>query len=99
MTSAIYDGGKRPSYARTRDGPMLCRGRVTIIHGFMLRSRASFFRWLRVAAAGGFVVWLAARAGVEAIARQLSEIDLALLAAALALLFADTSRKPGTGAS
>lgn len=59
----------------------------------MLRTRASFFRWLRVAAAGGFVVWLAARAGVEAIARQLSEIDLALLAAALALLFADNLAK------
>ena len=59
----------------------------------MLSSRATLFRWLRVAAAGGIVVWLAARAGVEAIARQFHEIDLALLAAALALLFADSLAK------
>ena len=54
---------------------------------------ATLFRWLRVAAAGGIVIWLAARAGVEEIARNFTEIDLALLAAALALLFADSLAK------
>lgn len=59
----------------------------------MLMSRALFFRWLRVAAAGGIVAWFAARAGIAAIAQHFAEIDIVLLSAALALLFADSLAK------
>jgi uncharacterized protein (TIRG00374 family) len=65
----------------------------SIIDASMLMSRAIFFRWLRVAAAGGIVAWFAARAGFAAIAQHFAEIDIALLAAALALLFADSLAK------
>jgi uncharacterized protein (TIRG00374 family) len=64
-----------------------------IIVAGMRFSYATLFRWLRIAAAGGIVIWLAARAGVEAIARNFTEINLVLLAAALALLFADSLAK------
>lgn len=64
-----------------------------IIDVFMLMSRAVFFRWLRVAAAGGIVAWFAARAGFATIAEHFAQVDIALLAAALALLCADSLTK------
>jgi uncharacterized protein (TIRG00374 family) len=59
----------------------------------MSLTRATTFRWLRAAAALAIVGWLASRAGLEAIARHLSGVDLALLGAALALLFVDSLAK------
>ena len=59
----------------------------------MQYARATIFRWLRVAAAAGIVAWLVSHAGLDAIARQFSGIDIPLLAAAVALLFADSLAK------
>lgn len=56
-------------------------------------ARATVFRWLRVTAAAAIVAWLASRAGLAEIARQFSGIDLGLLAAAVALLLADSLAK------
>jgi hypothetical protein len=59
----------------------------------MQYARATIFRWLRVAAAVAIVVWLANRAGLDEIVRLFSGIDIPLLGAAVALLFADSLAK------
>lgn len=55
--------------------------------------REKIFPWLRLGVAVAIVGWLATRAGVQAIAQQYSRIDLPLLIAALALMFADSLAK------
>jgi hypothetical protein len=59
----------------------------------MQLEREKVFFWLRFGLAGAIVAWLVHRAGVEALARQFATVDIALLTAALALLFADSLAK------
>jgi uncharacterized protein (TIRG00374 family) len=56
-------------------------------------TRARIFPWLRLGVAVAIVAWLASRAGFDAIADQYARIDLPLLIAALALMFADSLAK------
>ncbi len=56
----------------------------------MHSSRENRFPWLRLGAAAAIVCWLATHAGVDAIAHEYSRIDLPLLIAALAFMFADS---------
>ncbi len=56
----------------------------------MHSSRENRFPWLRLGAAAAIVGWLATHAGVDAIAHEYSRIDLPLLIAALAFMFADS---------
>jgi len=56
-------------------------------------SRATTFKWLRLVAAMAIIVWLAARAGVDDILLRFSHVDVPLLCAALALMFADSLAK------
>lgn len=55
--------------------------------------RERIFPWLRLGVAVAIVGWLASHAGFEAIAHAYSRIDLPLLVAALALMFADSLAK------
>jgi len=59
----------------------------------MQPARERIFTWLRLGVAVAIVGWLATRAGIDAIAHQYSRIDLPLLIAALALMFADSLAK------
>ncbi len=55
--------------------------------------RERIFPWLRLGVAVAIVAWLAGHAGFEALAHTYSRIDLPLLIAALALMFADSLAK------
>jgi glycosyltransferase 2 family protein len=50
--------------------------------------RATLFKFLRLAAALLIVIWLASRAGWDAVLEHFTRIDISLLGAALALMFA-----------
>lgn len=61
-----------------------------MIEAGMEYTRAKLFGLLRLAVAVAIVLWLANRAGFDAIGRHLASVDVPLLLAALGLMFADS---------